>query len=168
MLRTVILFIEIITAYLIQSSVFPYFSLAGVVPDILLILVVSCAFFYGQRTGIVVGFLSGLLMDFCIGDVVGAFAIFYSVIGFFNGYAKKIYDREDFLLPMGLICISEIVYNFMYYVAFVLLRGKLDFLFFLRKIILPRVIYTVLAAILFYRIYQLIYHGISKLTDREY
>ena len=41
MIRCIVVLFEIVICYLLQSSVFPWFEMAGVVPNILLILVVS-------------------------------------------------------------------------------------------------------------------------------
>lgn len=166
MVRCIVVLIEIVLSYLLQSSVFPYFELAGVVPDILLILVVSTAFFKGQNAGILTGFFAGLLMDFCIGDVVGLFAIYYMVIGFFNGYACRIFDKDDYLLPLGMVATSEFVYGFFYYISELLLRGKLDFGYYLVRILLPRAVYTTFAAILFYKLFQILHLLLVRLENR--
>ena len=153
-LRCIVVFLEIIFSYPLQNSVFPYFEMANVVPDVLLILIVSTAFFKGQNAGVLTGFFAGLLMDFCIGNYLGIFAILYMVIGYFNGYAAKIFDREDYLLPLGLIAVSELVYGFLYYVFFALLNGRLTIGYFFGRVILPRVIYTTFAAVLLYKFFQ--------------
>lgn len=167
MIRCIVVFLEIIFGYLLQSSVFPYFELAGVVPDILLILVVSTAFFKGQNAGALTGFFAGLLMDFCIGNYLGIFAIFYMVVGYFNGYAAKIFDREDYLLPLGLTAVSELVYCFLYYVFIALLNGRLNLGYYFIRIIVPRVIYTMFASILFYKFFQSIHLLLLRFEYKE-
>ncbi|MBQ9119960.1 MAG: rod shape-determining protein MreD [Lachnospiraceae bacterium] len=167
MIRSIVVLIEIIISYLLQSSVFSYFELAGVVPDILLILVVSTAFFRGQKAGMLTGFLAGLLMDLCMGDVVGICAIFYMLIGFLNGYSNKIFDREDYLLPMALITVSELLYNLLYYFFVVMLQGNLKFGYYFGKIILPRVVYTLFVAILFYKLFQMLHLMLAHFENKE-
>lgn len=167
MIRFIIVLIEILVSYLLQSSVFPYFELAGVVPDILLILVVSTAFFRGQTAGLLTGFAAGLMMDFCTGELIGLFAVFYMVIGFFNGYACKIFDKDDYLLPLGMIAVSEFIYEFFYYVFQVLLRGTLSFSFFAVHVMLPRVLYTAAASILFYKLFQLVHLTLVRFEKKE-
>ncbi len=167
MIRSIVVLVEIIISYLLQSSVFAYFELAGVVPDILLILVVSTAFFRGQKAGMLTGFVAGLLMDFCMGDIVGLLAIFYMLIGFFNGYANKIYDREDYLMPIGMICISELVYNLLYYVFVILLHGNLKLGYHFGHVIVPRIIYTLFAAIIFYKLFQMVHHLLAHFEHKE-
>ncbi len=167
MVRCIAVLLEILICYLLQSSVFPWFELAGVVPDILLILVVSTAFFRGQNAGLLTGFLAGLLMDFCVGEVVGLFAVFYMVIGYFNGYACKIFDRTDYLMPLGMVAVSELVYSLLYYIFLLMLRGKFNFGYYFTHITIPRVIYTAFAAILFYKLFLLVHLMFLHFENKE-
>ena len=70
-IRFILVIIEILLFYLLQTSVFPYFALAGVVPDLLMILTVSVAFTRGRIQGMLTGLAAGLLMDFCFSSIVG-------------------------------------------------------------------------------------------------
>ncbi len=167
MIRCIVVLFEIVICYLLQSSVFPWFEMAGVVPNILLVLVVSTAFFKGQNAGVLTGFLSGLLMDFCIGDVIGLFAALYMFIGYFNGYAVKIFDKDDYLLPLGMVTASELVYSILYYVFMILLRGKLNLGYYFFHVTVPRTIYTVLVAILFYKIFQKLHLLLLRWENKE-
>ena len=73
--RFLIVTLEIIILYLLQTTVFQWFSLAGVTPNLLLILTVSIGFMRGQKEGVIVGFFSGLLIDLTLGDVIGICAL---------------------------------------------------------------------------------------------
>lgn len=167
MIRCILVSCEILFCYLLQSSVFPYFELAGVVPDMLLILVVSTAFFCGQNAGLVTGFFAGLLMDFCMGDIVGLFAAFYMIIGFLNGYAVKIFDREDYLLPLGMIAVSEFVYSLFYYAFQIMLRGKFNFGYYLLHVTLPRIVYTAFVSVFFYKLFLWLHLLVLRLKNKE-
>ena len=60
MIRIIVIGIEIVICFLLQSSVFPHFELAGVVPDVLMILVVATAYTRGILPGLFTGLFSGL------------------------------------------------------------------------------------------------------------
>ena len=55
--------ISVLVCFLLQTSVFNFLKLAGVMPNILLILTVTIAFIRGRKAGIVIGFVCGLLID---------------------------------------------------------------------------------------------------------
>lgn len=167
MIRVLVTLIQILICFLLQSTVFPSFELANVVPDLLMILIVTVAYTRGIFPGMFTGLACGLLLDCTIGDVIGLYGILYMFIGYINGYANKIYDREDYTIPLLLIAASEFVYCFFYYVAEFLLRGRLNIGYYAYRIMLPKVIYTVLVGILFYKLFHMIHLGLTKISNKE-
>ena len=151
-IRIFCVLIEVIILYVLQSSVFTSIALAGVVPDLLLILVVSVAFMRGRIPAMFTGLVSGLVVDCCYGSSIGIFALMYILIGYLAGLAHRIYDENDYTIPLVLVGVSELIYNLMYYVVFYLLNGKLNLGFYLVRFMFPKVIYTVLIAILLYKL----------------
>lgn len=167
MKRFIVYLIEIIVCYLIQSSMYPYIGLANVMPNMILILVVSTAYMRGRMSGLLMGFFCGLLVDIMFGRVIGLYALFYLIIGYFIGYANKIYDRDDYTIPLILVVISDAVYGFFYYVFEFLLRGRLNFPYYFRKLILPEMIYTLVATVVVYKLLHMINHRLERKTDEE-
>ena len=90
-IKAFIILIEIIIAYLLQTSVFTDLRLADVVPDILMILTASLAYIFGKRTGTLTGFACGMLIDCTYGSLIGLYALMYTVVGYVAGYAHKVY-----------------------------------------------------------------------------
>ncbi|MBO4415019.1 MAG: rod shape-determining protein MreD [Lachnospiraceae bacterium] len=154
-IRGIAVLIQILILYLMQTSVFTSFMLAGVVPDLLLIPVVAVAFTRGSNKGMVTGFICGLLIDITYSSFIGLFALMYMFIGFLTGFAHKIYDENDYTIPVILISVSELVYNLLYYVFFYFLKGKLNFGFYLYRFMIPKVIYTVFVSLILYRIFNM-------------
>ncbi|WP_455715871.1 rod shape-determining protein MreD [Anaerosporobacter sp.] len=153
--------IVIIVCFLLQSTVFQSLAIAGVVPNLLLIVTVAAGYMHGRTNGIYVGLACGLLVDICYGDVIGLFGLMYMCIGYLNGYAHKIY----FTMPIILVSISDFLYGFFYYVFLFLLRNRLNILFYLKRVILPELIYTVVVSIVLYKILHILN---VKLERSEY
>lgn len=167
MIRCFVILIEILLMFLLQSSVFPSFALAGVVPDLLLILIVTCGFIYGKTAGLLTGFFCGLLVDFSFSSFLGLFAMIYMAIGYLAGYSNKIYDRDDYTLPLILVGVGELLYNFLYFLFMFLLRGRLNLGYYFFRFMIPKVIYTVLVSIVLYKLFQMIFHGLEHLRKGE-
>jgi rod shape-determining protein MreD len=144
--------IEIILCFVFQSAVFHYFALAGVVPNLMLILVVTTAYMRGRVTGMGIGFFTGLLADLMFASVVGLHALLYMTIGYFAGYTHLVYSNDDYTFPILFIAIGDFLYDFLFYVFEFLLRGRLDFLFYLNRVILPEMIYTVAISVILYKL----------------
>ena len=167
MIRVVLILLELVVCFLLQSTVMPAVSLAGVVPDLLLILVIAVAYTRGRVAGMLTGFAAGLLTDAYFGGLLGLCALFYLCIGYLAGYAQKIYDERDYTLPMLMILAGEFVYSFAYYIAFFLLRSRTEFGYYFIHLILPRMVYTVLAAVVLYPLLHMQHRWLVRLAEKE-
>lgn len=150
--KFLILILCILVCFLIQTSLLPYFSLAGIVPNVMLILVVSYGYIIGQKEGMLLGFFVGLLMDLFCGELIGPYALFYTYIGYFSGFFHFIYYTEIIILPLILIVGLDFIFNLGIYVMFFLLRNRLDFPFYFTHIILPEMVYTMAVGVFLYKL----------------
>jgi len=114
-----------------------------------------------------IGFFSGLLVDIIFGNVIGLYAMILLLIGYLVGYAHKIYSRDDFTLPLVFIALADFAYQFLYYVFEFLLRGKLDFIYYFRRLILPEIIYTVAVSTVLYKLLHTINHALDRNEFKE-
>ena len=167
MKRVIIYFIEIVICFVLQSSLYQFINLANVMPNLLLILVVSTAYMRGKTTGMTVGFFSGLLIDIAYGNLIGLYALLMMIIGYVAGFANKVYSRDDYTLPLLFIAVADFVYQFLYYIMEFLIRGRLDFPYYLRKIIFPEIIYTVAVSVILYKLLHMINHSLDRNENEE-
>ena len=150
MRRKITLAFLILAAFLLQTTVFQYFQIASVTPNLLLILTSAFGLMRGKKEGLMVGFFSGLMIDLFYG----------SLFGF---YCKVFYD-DDIKVHIVLVAASDLVYSLLMYVLQFLLRVRLHFFDYLAHIILPEMVYTVVLSILLYRLLFIINR---KLTENE-
>jgi rod shape-determining protein MreD len=147
---------------------FHYVALAGIMPNLLLILVVSTAYMRGRMSGLMLGLFSGLLVDFMYGSyIIGLYALLYLLIGYFIGFTNKVYSNDDYTLPIIIIAVSDFIYGFFYYVFEFLLRGRLNFLYYFRRMILPEIIYTVAVSIFLYKLLHMINNHMNQKSEEE-
>ncbi len=167
MKRCITIGILIVICFLLQSTVFHFLELSGVVPNLLLIVTMSFGLMRGRREGLLVGFFSGLLVDIFFGSVLGAYAFIYMTLGYVNGFFHRIYYVEDVLLPMIMISLNDFFYNVIVYIIFFLLRNRLDFMTYLVNVILPEMIYTILITLFFYKILVRINLRLKRVKEAE-
>lgn len=170
MKRLIVYIIEILVCFVLQSATYHYFELADIMPNLLLILVVSTAYMRGRMSGLLIGFFSGLLVDLMYGSnvigtyaLIGTHALLYMLIGYFIGFLNKFFVNDDYTLPLILIGVSDLVYKFFYYIIEFLLRGRLHFLLYLKRFIFPEIIYTVAVSIFLFKLL----HMINKRLDHN-
>lgn len=167
MKRIIIAFFIIAISFLLQSTVFQAIAIADVVPNILLIVTVFIGYTRGRKRGLACGLVCGLLTDIYFESVIGFCGLLYMGIGYLNGYAHKIYFRDNYTMPVLLVAVSDFIYGFCYYVFMFLLRNRRDFFFYLRRIILPELIYTVVVSIVLYKVLHAIYSRLENAEKKE-
>lgn len=141
---------SIIITYVLQVSAFSYLEIAGIKPNLLMMITCITGFTMGSRMGLIEGFFAGLLLDLMAGGRVGFTALVYMYAGALNGFFYKDYVKEELFLPMALVAVSTFAYEFLYYVFYFLLQNRLRLSYYLTRIIIPEVIYTVLMTLLAY------------------
>ena len=141
MRRKITLAFLILAAFLLQTTVFQYFQIASVTPNLLLILTSAFGLMRGKKEGLMVGFFSGLMIDLFYGSLFGFYALLYMYIGYLNGFFCKVFYDDDIKVHIVLVAASDLVYSLLMYV-----------------------LYTVVLSILLYRLLFIINR---KLTENE-
>ncbi|MFV0364298.1 MAG: rod shape-determining protein MreD [Suipraeoptans sp.] len=163
MKRKIITGIIIIVCFLLQTTVFDNLSFAGIKPNLMIIVIATFGFMRGKKSGMFVGFLCGLLIDTSIGSILGFHIIIYTLIGYVNGFFKRIFFDDDITLPIALITASNLIYGIVVYILMFMLNSYFDFGYYLLHIIIPELIYTLIITLV---IYQIILR-INKMLEAE-
>lgn len=150
MKRFIVSVFFIIICFLLQTTVFKGLSFGGIVPNLMIILTASFGFMRGEKTGLIMGFCCGFLIDIFFGSVLGLNAMIYMYIGYANGKFNRIFYPDDIKLPLILILVSDFVYGFSYYVILFLMRRRFNINYYLLHIILPEMVYTIFITLLLY------------------
>ena len=162
--RIITNFILVIFSFILQTTIFRALDFGGIVPNLLMIFVSSSAFIKGDKTGLVLGFFSGLLIDIFFGNYIGFFALIYMYIGFLVGKFHIIFFSQNIVIPIIFITISDFLFGFICYVLMFLFRTKFDIGYYMLNIIIPEVVYTSLVSIFYY---PLILHINQRIDERE-
>jgi rod shape-determining protein MreD len=116
----------------------------------MLITVVAAGMMRGRKAGIVVGFFSGLFLDIFFGEILGLYAFIYMMFGFINGFFNHMFYAEEAVFPIAMIAANDLIYGLVIYFFFYLMRSKWNFFIYFKSVILPELVYTLLASLIFY------------------
>ncbi len=167
MRRKIAVFIIIVLCFLLQSTLFQAWAFASISPNLLIVVTSSFGFMRGRKEGMWIGFFCGLLLDIFFGSVIGFYALVYMYIGYLNGFFRKRFFPEDIKLPIILISASDLAYSLMVYLFLFLLRGKFQFFYYLRHIILPELVYTIVVTVFLYFIILKINQKLEEIERRS-
>jgi rod shape-determining protein MreD len=90
-LRALVLTVVVTFAVVLQLGPFPHLSIAGVVPNLALLVVVAAALARGPEFAATLGFLSGLALDLAppADHVAGRWALALVVVGYLAGRVRQ-------------------------------------------------------------------------------
>ena len=165
--RPLILAIIIIICFLLESTVFQSLSFASITPNLLIVVTSAFGFMRGQKEGMFVGFFSGLLIDIFFSEYMGLYALIYMVLGYLNGFFNRIFYPEDIKLPLFLIAASDFLYGNIICVFMFIMRSRFDYLYYLKNIIIPELIYTILVTLVLYQIVLKINEALETVEKRS-
>ncbi len=144
------LILTFIVIYLIQTIFFTHFTIAGIMPNVFIILMLYIGLYMGRTMGVIYGIIYGILIDIWVGKSLGLTSVALALVGILGGLFDKTLSKDSRLtvLLMGAICtiIYEIVLYFFYYMFFKINIEIYSFL----KILFIETIYNVLLIIIVY------------------
>ncbi|MEF9840793.1 MAG: rod shape-determining protein MreD [Lachnospiraceae bacterium] len=164
MKRKVVTFLTILVCFILECTVFKSLAFASVTPNLLIVVTAAFGFMRGEKEGVIVGFVAGLLLDIFYSDLVGFYGLVYAVIGFGNGMFRRLFYEDDIKLPLILISASEFIYGLIVYFFLFMMRSSFDFFYYLSHIIIPELVYTIVVTL---GLYQLILYINRRLEAGE-
>lgn len=167
MRRNFVNVLVIILGFAIQNCIFPFIPFLSAAPNIITILVFTLGFIHGKKEGIIFGILAGILMDLFYSVPLGFFTLLYLWIGYINGILSKYFYEDYIVLPLLMCAFNEIIYNLYIYIFRFMIRGKIDILFYLKSMIIPEMIITLLFTILMYRLILIYNRKLDEIDSRR-
>ncbi len=152
MKRKIVTFSVVLVCFLLECTVFRRLMLGNVKPNLLIVVTSAFGFMRGKKEGMIVGFLSGLLVDIVFNDLIGFYALIYMSLGYVNGFFRKIFYDDDIKLPLFLIAASDFLYGNIVCIFMFVMRSKFHYFYYLKNVIIPELIYTILVTIVLYQI----------------
>jgi rod shape-determining protein MreD len=89
----------VITALLLQSTVFAQLRLLGIRPELLYLVTIAIALLEGPNEGATVGFVSGLSQDFLMNQPKGLTALTLTLLGYAVGMFRQFIVSPSPLVP---------------------------------------------------------------------
>jgi len=136
----------IVASFILQTSLFNFFNIFGILPNISLILVVIFAILSDGVTGAIVGIITGVLYDAMMYDVFGIYTLIYFFIGAIIGSYSDNMIRENYIAYSIITAISTVVMHLLMYLILFFLKYRVQYAdSLISGIIIELVLNTILA-----------------------
>lgn len=166
-LSIIIIFISFLIIYFLQANFFNWFNIAGVKPNLFIILLLFVGMYMGKAYGLGIGITLGLLIDFFIGKAIGINGIILGLAGILGGVLTKSFSKDSrltiMLIVMGTTCVCEIISYILHIIAFGLNIEILRFL----KIIFIEVVFNTILVIIIYPILRIFGDKVEKVFSEK-
>ena len=144
----------LLLAWLLQSSFLELIAVAGVKPDLVMLIIVLYGFLLGPKEGAFLGYTGGLMEDLIFGQYIGLSALSNMVAGFLAGVAGEKLYRENILVASVVtffVTLAGLLVNYLllYFLDLHVSPSALV------RVVLPAALYTsILAPFIFGRIFR--------------
>jgi len=136
--------------YFLDISFFSWFNIAGIKPNLFIVLVLVTGLFGGKKVGLIVGIIIGLYLDILIGKSVGFTSILLMIIGFASGFFVKTFSKNSKILIIIAVITSTVFFEITTYIYNIIkFKGIFEFYIFF-KILFIEIIFNSLLTIILY------------------
>lgn len=136
--------------YFLQENFFNWFTIAGVMPNIFVILILFIGLFTGKNKGTIYGMIIGAFLDFFVGNKLGINIISLGLVGLMAGIFAKNFSKDSRMTIMLMVAGLTFGYETISYLLnYLILDSNLEILLFL-KISIIEVIYNIIITIIIY------------------
>lgn len=140
--------VAIAVAALLQVAIAPELVIGGVVPNVLLLVVVTVALVEGPNSGAVAGFSAGLALDLLGTLPVGPWALVLTVVGYAAGTLQANMFAAGWLLPVTVAFAAGLAAELGYWTVLAVLGVGGPFWSTLLGVALPGAVYDTVVALL--------------------
>lgn len=153
MKRFLINFSLIITAliiYFLQENFFNWFTIAGVMPNLFVILVLFIGLFTNKNKGTIYGLIIGMFLDFFVGSKLGIYTITLGLVGLVAGIFDKNFSKDSRMTIMLMVlCATILVESANYLLRYVILSINVEIWSFITILVIEIIFNCILTIILY-------------------
>ena len=151
-----------IFTYLIQANFFVSFRIAGVMPNLFIILLLYIGIFMGRNFGIIYGAIFGILIDVFVGKHIGLTSAMLATIGIIANIFDRNFSKDSRITIMAMVAITTAIYEIgIYILSGVIFKINVEVISFI-KILLIEIIYNLILTIILYPMIRLTGYDVEE------
>ena len=150
MRRVLLLAAVILSALLLQTTVFAEINLLGAKPELLYLITIAFGILEGPASGAITGFVGGMAQDFLMDAPKGITALTLTLLGYAIGMARQFIVSPSPVMPVVLVALGTFA-GVLFYGVVSFLLGELDstWLYLLRVAVLSAIYNAILTPLVF-------------------
>ena len=168
-LTILIILLLFIIIYFLQINFFTWFNIAGVMPNLFVLLVLFIGLFIGKKIGIVFGLIFGILLDSLYGRAIGTSGILLAIIGYLGEVFDKNFSKDSRIMIIAMSIMCTTFYELcIYLIKIFVYNANVEISTFLFNITIEN-IFNIFIIIIFYSgIKKLGYYLSNNFNEKEF
>jgi rod shape-determining protein MreD len=148
--RVLLLAAVILSALLLQSTIFAEINLLGAKPELMYLITIAFGMLEGPSSGAITGFVGGMAQDFLLDAPKGITALTLTLLGYAIGMARQFIVSPSPVMPVVLVGFGTFA-GVLFYGVVSFLLGQLDstWLYLLRIAVLSAIYNAILTPLVF-------------------
>lgn len=153
-LAIILIIITFLIIYFLQANFFIWFNIAGIKPNLFVVLILLVGLFAGKKVGIPIAIFLGFFLDLVIGKSIGISIFMFIIIAFLGGYLDKNFSKDSRLTIMLMVAVSTAIYEIGSYIYNIInLSIYVEVVSFI-KILIIEMVYNAILVIILYPLIQ--------------
>ncbi len=149
--------------YFLQANFFSWFTIAGIKPNLFIILVLFISLFIGMKYGIGFGLIFGLFLDIVIGKSIEINTIMLVCVAILGGYFDKNFSKDSRITIMLMVIGSTFIFEIgSYILSIIILNTNIEIISFI-KIVIIEVFYNAILTAILYPLMQIVGYKIEDI-----
>ena len=150
-----------------QANIFMSLTIAGVSPNLFIILILFIGLFTNSKYGVISGAFFGIVIDCIYGKCIGITAVMLCIIGFLGALFDKNFSKENKITIIFMVAGCTILYELGWYILNMIILNFSAEWFLLIKIILIETLYNIILSILLYPLIQKAGFSIDRIFKKN-
>ncbi len=140
--------------YILQANFFSWFNIAGIMPNLFVILILFIGLFANRTMGGMYGLVVGLFLDFIIGSKIGIYSVGLGLIGFLSAIFDKNFSKDSRMTIMLMVVVATAIFEVLSYLLnYIFVSIHVEILNFI-KILAIEIIFNLILTIILYPLIQ--------------
>ena len=160
-------FISFILIYFLQINFFNWYNIAGIQPNLFIVLALFIGLYIGKNYGLVIGMILGLLLDLFMSKIIGTNFLIMGLSGLLGGIYNKNFSKERLITLMLMVAGTTILCEtVVYMIQIIFLKVEVSILQYI-YIVFIEAIYNVILIIILNPLIQKIGNSIEENFKKE-
>ena len=113
---TLLLILIFITVYFLQINIFTWLNIAGIMPNLFVVLALFMGLFIGKKLGAVFSLIIGITLDILVGKTIGFSGIALAAISLMGEYFDKNFSKNNRIMIITMTIGCTIFYELIMYI----------------------------------------------------